>query len=118
MEDGRGPSTYEERVSATRKRFILRIEQTLDDVLSALKTETPVETTETRARKVHRMLHDMAGNAAMLDLCELAQKLRQGVDIAETADHGRRQISERETAAIQEVVEDARVLGNSLTNTV
>jgi HPt (histidine-containing phosphotransfer) domain-containing protein len=113
-----GTSNYEEQVRATRAKFIARSEQTLDGILSAIAAGSAPDSRESQARKVHRLLHDMAGNAAMLDLHALDQKLRQGVEIAEVADAQNRPITPEESAAIRGVVDDARLIAQGLSERV
>ncbi|MEC7257575.1 MAG: hypothetical protein VXW58_07130 [Pseudomonadota bacterium] len=112
-----GVSNYDEQVRATRAKFIARIDATLDGIVEAMSSDSVIAR-ETQARRVHRLLHDMAGNAAMLDLTSLSQKLRQGVELAEGADDENRTITPEESAAIRAVVEDARLIGRALTERV
>ena len=118
MEGGAATSVYEQRVKATRAKFIERIDQTLNGILSALAPGQPATGAESQTRKVHRLLHDMAGNAAMLDLLQLDEKLRQGVKIAEVADDENRLISAEESKKIQTVIEEAREIGQGLSERV
>lgn len=113
-----GIETYDEKVRATRAKFIGRINDTLDEILRALTDEPASGSRESQARRVHRLLHDMAGNAAMLDLDSLSQKIRHGVDVAEKADEQHGTITPEDARAIRAVVEDARLIGNALSERV
>lgn len=99
--------TYEQRVAATRKRFIEGIPDRLQAVSDALHETDGADPRETKARKVHRMLHDLAGNAAMLDYLEIEDCLRKGLRVAEDADESSSPLSADDVRIIETALADA-----------
>lgn len=100
--------TYEQRVAATRRRFLDGLPERLDDVDTTMFALDYASSTETRARRVHRLLHDLAGNAAMLDLPAIEDAVRKGVDVAEDADVCKRSLTDAEMCRIGDVLADTR----------
>ena len=100
--------TYEARVARTRKRFILSLDERLDAILSAARGGADADPVETQPRKVHRMMHDMAGNAAMLELSEVEDSIRKGLGVAEKADADGVPMTDADVAAIEAAVEETR----------
>jgi len=103
--------TYEERVKATRARFIDSLPVRLELISTTLRTEDSSHELESKTRKVHRMLHDIAGNAAMLELVHIEASIRKGLSIAEAADHERTTLSQRDIDQIDSVLgETAKIV--------
>ena len=100
--------TYEQRVAATRKRFIEGMPERLQAVADALRETDGADPRETKARKVHRMLHDLAGNAAMLEYAEIEDRLRKGLRVAEDADESSAPLSTDDIRIIETALADAR----------
>ena len=100
--------TYEQRVAATRKRFIEGMPERLQAVADALRETDGADPRETKARKVHRMLHDLAGNAAMLEYAEIEDRLRKGLRVAEDADESSVPLSTDDIRIIETALADAR----------
>ena len=99
--------TYEQRVAATRKRFIEGLPARLQAVSDALHETEAADPRETKARKIHRMMHDLAGNAAMLEYTEVEDCLRKGLRVAEDADNGSSTLSAVAVRIIEAALADA-----------
>ena len=54
------------------------------------------------------MMHDMAGNASMLELHEVETSIRKGLGAAEKADAGGRLLSDSDLVEIEAAVAEAR----------
>ena len=102
--------TYEQRVAATRLRFIAGLSERLDNIDIALAAGEDDTSAERHSRTIHRMLHDLAGNAAMLELDAVARSIREGVAIAEAADTQGEALSSASILRIHEVVAGTRTL--------
>lgn len=99
--------TYEQRVAATRKRFIEGMPERLQAVSDALRETDGADPRETKARKVHRMLHDLAGNAAMLEYLAIEDCLRKALRVAEDADDSSSPLSADDVRIIEAALADA-----------
>jgi hypothetical protein len=96
--------SYEARIAQVRARFVGTLADRLLDISDAIKTTTEGSGGETHARKVHRLLHDIGGNAAMLELDVIEEPLRQAISIAERADAMGASLTEIDKAALQQIV--------------
>ena len=103
--------SYEERIAQVRKRFIHTLAERLGDIADAIQLAPETCTDETQAHKLHRMLHDMGGNAAMLEFDEIEKIIRQGVDIAEQADVDGRELTQDQKTRLAAIVDDAIAAG-------
>jgi hypothetical protein len=54
------------------------------------------------------MLHDLAGNAAMLEYAEIEDRLRKGLRVAEDADESAAPLSTDDIRTIEAALADAR----------
>ncbi|WP_091845583.1 Hpt domain-containing protein [Palleronia pelagia] len=77
---------FAERVGDIRTKFVDRLPARVQEIRTAVHAEERQDTSETQMRKVHRMLHDLAGSAAMLDMESVESSLRQALGVAERAD--------------------------------
>ncbi|EAQ02409.1 hypothetical protein OB2597_20041 [Pseudooceanicola batsensis HTCC2597] len=77
---------FEQRVQKTRARFVANLPERLEAIREAARSSEATDGRETQLRKVHRLLHDMAGSAAMLELAEIETSVRRALEIAEEAD--------------------------------
>jgi len=100
--------TYEQRIAATRKRFIEGLPARLQAVSDALRETDGANLRETKARKIHRMTHDLVGNAAMLEYVEVEDCLRKGLRVAEEADNECSDLSADEIRIIEAALTDAK----------
>lgn len=78
--------TFEQRVARTRARFIDNLPERIETIRQAARHTSDPGANETQQRKVHRLLHDMAGTAAMLELSAIETSVRRALHIAEEAD--------------------------------
>lgn len=78
--------TFEQRVAKTRVRFIENLPERIETIRHAARHPVDPGASETQQRKVHRLLHDMAGTAAMLELSAIEKSVRRALGIAEEAD--------------------------------
>ncbi|UOA32737.1 hypothetical protein DSM110093_02539 [Sulfitobacter sp. DSM 110093] len=99
--------TYEQRVAATRKRFIEGLPTRTQAISDTLREAEGVDPLETKVRKVHRMMHDLVGNAAMLEYTEIEDCLRRGLRVAEEADNNGSTLSADEVRIIETALADA-----------
>ena len=106
--------SYEDRIAQVRKRFVSTLSDRLEDISVAIKTATAGISGETHARKVHRLLHDMGGNAAMLEFDGIEMLLRQGVSIAEQADATGTTLTEDDKAALEKIITETHAAAASL----
>lgn len=100
--------TFAQRVEATRRRFIEGLPVRLEAVSATLTEKDAPDASESKARKIHRMMHDLAGNAAMLELAEIESSLRRALSVAEEADTKRSALSDTEIGLIDDVLADTR----------
>lgn len=56
------------------------------------------------------MMHDMAGNAAMLELGEVETAIRSGLGHAETADQQGRALTPEDLAAVERAIDETRAV--------
>lgn len=104
---------FSERVACIRKRFLSEMPQrvrTISDVLAGIEDE---DTEESRSRMLHRMLHDIAGSAAMLELYDIEVAARRGLAIAEVSDDRGTPLDEESRSVIQESVCDMLAVATS-----
>lgn len=101
--------SYEDRVAQMRKRFVFSVDARLDAIFEDCSAN-PVATGESKVRRTHRLLHDMAGNAAMLELDELAAQTRFAVEIAALADKATRNVTPDEKRQIEAIIATTRVI--------
>jgi len=113
----RDDRTFEQRVSATRHRFIDGLPARLERIDAALDAGGDAASGETHARLIHRMLHDLAGNAAMLELDLVEESVRSGLKIAEAADSGDGSLSPDSIRAIHSSVAVAHEVARNLKTT-
>lgn len=109
------PSSYLENLSKTRKRFVGSLASRLDAIVAQVDAEEHATDRETAPRKLHRLLHDMAGNAAMLELADVETAARDGLAVAERADRETRRLSTDERSELFRAVACARGLADALT---
>ncbi len=102
--------SYEARVAKTRQRFIGSLGDRLDNILAEAHRPEGSDPKETQVRKLHRMMHDMAGNAAMLELGEIETAIRSGLGHAESADQHGRPLTPADLAAIEHAIAETRVV--------
>ena len=93
---GKVSEAYLERIAQTRIRFINGIDDRVQSVRKVMSGEAQEPAAETPQRTIHRMLHDMAGNTAMLQLPEIEKVVRTALAIAETCDDEDRQMTPEE----------------------
>jgi len=103
--------SYDERIAQVRKRFIHTLAERLNDIADAIQLAPETCIDETQAHKLHRMLHDMGGNAAMLEFNEIEKIIRQGVDIAEQADVDGRELTQDQKTHLAAILDDAIAAG-------
>ncbi|WP_163852085.1 Hpt domain-containing protein [Pseudooceanicola aestuarii] len=77
---------FSQRVAKIRARFMEGVPARLNAIRDVVHCAESTDPHETQLRKAHRLLHDMAGSAAMLDLPEIEGAVRRALDIAESAD--------------------------------
>ncbi|MBB5721855.1 chemotaxis protein histidine kinase CheA [Loktanella ponticola] len=106
--------SYDDRIAQVRKRFIHTLKDRLDDVLNVVQGEPESSGGETHVRKVHRLLHDMSGNAAMLELDTIEQIVRKGVDIAEHVDTTGADLTQTQITALEAIIQDAHAAAAQL----
>ena len=99
--------TYEQRVAATRKRFIEGLPARTQAISDTLREAEDADPSGRKVRKIHRMLHDLAGNAAMLEYTEIEDCLRKGLHVAEDADNNGSTLSADEVRIIETALADA-----------
>tara|TARA_R110002020_G_scaffold24308_2_gene80124 strand:+ start:94 stop:468 length:375 start_codon:yes stop_codon:yes gene_type:complete len=113
----RDDRTFEQRVSATRQRFIDGLPARLESIDAALDAGADAASGESHARLIHRMLHDLAGNAAMLELDLVEESVRSGLKVAEAADSGDGSLSPDDIRAIHLAVAVAHEVARNLKTT-
>lgn len=106
--------TYEERVARTRSRFVHSLPERLDAILDAIDVVPDADSRETQTRKAHRLFHDMAGNAAMLEMEGIEQSARQGLAIAERADIASHTFTDIEKNDLKAIVAQTRSIAAQL----
>lgn len=78
--------TFSGRVAIIRRRFLSELPMRVHAISDVLEDTGGEDFNETQARKVHRMLHDIAGSAAMLELHDIEAAARRGLAVAEVSD--------------------------------
>ncbi|WP_458790922.1 hypothetical protein [Yoonia sp. MH D7] len=109
--------SYEDRIARVRERFVSTLADRLEDILQAIETTTESTSGETHARKVHRLLHDAGGNAAMLEFDGIEMLLRQGVLIAERVDANGTSLTEADKAELKKIIAETHYAAASLRKT-
>ncbi|MBB3994756.1 hypothetical protein GGR95_002405 [Sulfitobacter undariae] len=106
--------TYDDKVAQTRRRFVHSLNGRLDAILEAMRSTPQPDSGETQTRHIHRLLHDMAGNSAMLELEGIESSIRKGLAIAERVDAARQPLSDTEIKEIETIVEQTRSIATQL----
>ncbi|AML50461.1 hypothetical protein [Falsihalocynthiibacter arcticus] len=114
MTDGAPSSKYETRVTEMRKRFICSLDGRLDAIIQVIDAESESTGGENHPRKLHRLLHDMSGSFAMLELTEISWEIRTAVVIAENADKLNRALTPDEKTETMAVIAQTRAIGTRL----
>lgn len=106
--------SYEDRIAQLRRRFVHTLAERLDDISDVVRAAPETVVEETHAHMIHRMLHDMGGDAAMLEFEGIAQIMLQGVEISERADSAGVNLTEAGRAALDEIIDEARAAATLL----
>ncbi|MBU2961601.1 Hpt domain-containing protein [Citreicella sp. C3M06] len=97
---------FEDRVAEIRMRFLETIPDRLKEIREAIQTPENSDPEETQLRKAHRMLHDMTGSAAMLELDHIEGAFRRALRIAEVADAKNTPFNSEELVIINDALAD------------
>jgi hypothetical protein len=106
--------SYEDRIKLVRKRFICTLAERLDTISSTIREAPEASINEPHARKVHRLFHDMGGNAAMLELSNIERIVRQGVVIAEQVDTSGADLTDAQKTALEAIVAETHAAAAQL----
>ena len=87
------PDAYSQSLAGIRTRFVAGLPGKIDEIRSQVAGLGADDAAETAPRKLHRLLHDMAGNSAMLGYHDFEAIVRQGLVAAERADNEHRNVS-------------------------
>ena len=106
--------TFEQRVASIRRRFIDGLDARLDSIDLSLCAGEDATSNERHARKIHRLFHDLAGNAAMLELEAVERSIRKGVEIAQIADSRGEALSDESIMRLRAVLAGTRSVARDL----
>ena len=113
--DQNAPSdVYLDQLRRTRERFALSLSGRLDAITTQIETARDGGMREAASRKLHRLFHDLAGNAAMLDLASIEAAMRDGLHFSERADREGRDLTTQERTLVGEAIERTRRLADVL----
>ena len=105
--------TYHQRLAATRARFIMTLPERLDAIATQVSVKDDPEDRETAVHKLHRLLHELAGNSAMLDMTDVSSVARKALEIVEHIDHAQRPVAPNEQCEVLQIVAEARLLSEA-----
>ncbi|KMK64957.1 Hpt domain-containing protein [Puniceibacterium sp. IMCC21224] len=114
MTTGEKSEAYLKSLAVIRMRFVNDLQGKLDVISDHMSDNHEHDANETASRKLHRLLHDMAGNAAMLDLMDVETVVRKGLSTAERADEENRSLSPEETLKLKKIIAELREIGQAL----
>jgi HPt (histidine-containing phosphotransfer) domain-containing protein len=104
--------TYADKVAALKLKFVSSIPQRAEDI-RAMLVDHPDGAGETPPRRLHRLLHDLAGNAAMLGCDEIKDAVTESLKMSAAADHEGRSLSPDQKAIVRTELEDLIALADT-----
>lgn len=107
-------TAYEERIGEVRKRFVGSLHERLDAIAEETRKPDEDAARETQLEKVHRLLHDLVGNAAMLELHEVQEQMQPALNLVETRHEHNAPLSHEDLAQIDKVLTIGRLVATSL----
>lgn len=107
-------TAYDERLAEVRKRFVRSINTRLDDIAEETRKPNDASAPETQLEKVHRLLHDMVGNAAMLELHEFQNKIQPALTLVESRHEHDAPFSQDDLAQIDEALAAGHLVATNL----
>lgn len=105
-------SSYEERIAHIRTRFVGSLSGRLQEICTALHADDG--STDSRARTIHRLLHDLIGSAAMLEVEALETVLRPAVHLAERVDEANGELTDEDKRVLIAIIERAQSVAEQL----
>lgn len=107
-------SSYEERIAHIRTRFVGSLTGRLQEICTALHADVDDGSTDSRARTIHRLLHDLIGSAAMLEVEALETVLRPAVHLAERVDEANGELTDEDKQVLNAIIERAQSVAEQL----
>lgn len=95
---------FSAQVSKIRSRFVQGLDARIDAIRDVMYVPTEALSAESPEHASHRMLHDLAGSAAMLQLADIETAARAALEIAEHADNRGTPFDQSEREAIETVL--------------
>lgn len=113
MVDQTQSDAYQKSLASSQNRFLASLPEKLDALLAQVSATQAPSSQEHPARKLHRLIHDIAGNAAMLGFSDIEAAIREGLPLAEAADKESRQLTPTETGVLAACVDKVRAMAAS-----
>lgn len=107
-------TAYDERLGEVRKRFVGSLHKRLDAIAEETRKPDDASARETQLEKVHRMLHDMVGNASMLELHDVQNKIQPALTLVESRHEHDAPLSQDDLAQIDEALAAGRLVATNL----
>ncbi|MBU2959182.1 Hpt domain-containing protein [Paracoccus sp. 1_MG-2023] len=107
-------SSYDERLGEVRKRFVGSLHERLDTIAEETRKPDDASARETQLEKVHRLLHDLVGNAAMLELHDVQNEIQPALTLVESRHEHDAPLSHDDLAQIDKALAAGRLVATNL----
>lgn len=114
MSDPMEDLPYEDRIAHIRLRFVDSLAERFEEIRTALKSVPEEGTRDSYVRTIHRLFHDMAGSAAMLEIEVLESAVCPAVHIAERVDAAQSELTDEEKHELDAIIEQAQAVAVQL----
>ena len=105
---------YDERLAEVRKRFVGSLYERLDSIAEETCKPDDASARETQLEKVHRLLHDLVGNAAMLELHDVQNEIQPALTLVESRHKYEAPLSHDDLAQIDKALAAGRLVATNL----
>lgn len=107
-------SAYDKRLGEVRKRFVGSLHERLGAIAEETRKPDDASARETQLEKVHRLLHDLVGNAAMLELHDIQNEIQPALTLVENRHERYAPLSNDDLALIDKALAAGCLVATSL----
>jgi HPt (histidine-containing phosphotransfer) domain-containing protein len=97
--------SYADKLKDTTDRFLASLGDRIQEIANTIEEKPDPLSTESPRRKLHRLLHDLSGSAAMLNLDDVHAAVANGLSAAAAADRAGRSLTDDDIKSLTCTIE-------------